>query len=83
MPNDAKMGLVVGVSLVILVAVFFFRKEAPASDPAAATIVKPPPAVAPPPVPVSNGRTVHAKAMRNTFDPSRERERAVDDATAP
>jgi hypothetical protein len=43
MPNDAKLGLVVGVGLVIAVAVIFFRKEAPAGptgDPAAA-IAKP------------------------------------------
>jgi nucleoid-associated protein YgaU len=35
MPNDAKLGLVVGVGLVIAVAVVFFRKEAPAGHPAA------------------------------------------------
>jgi hypothetical protein len=61
MPNDAKLGLVVGVSLVIVVAVFFFRKEAPAIDPAAATIVQPASESVPPPVPVSNSRTVQAK----------------------
>jgi hypothetical protein len=65
MPKDAKFGMVVGVSLVIVVAVFFFRKEAPAIDPAAATIVKPAPDVSPPPLPVSNGRAVQAKAMGN------------------
>ena len=27
MPNDAKLGMVVGVCLVILVAVIFFRKD--------------------------------------------------------
>ena len=48
MPNDAKLGLVVGVSLVIVAAVFFFRKEPPALDPAAATIVKPAPDLTPP-----------------------------------
>ncbi|HWG44692.1 MAG TPA: hypothetical protein VN688_18095 [Gemmataceae bacterium] len=62
MPNDAKLGLVVGVSLVIVVAVFFFRKDAPALDPAAATIVKPASDVARPSLPVSNSRTVQAKA---------------------
>ena len=31
MPNDAKLGLVMGVSLVIAVAVIFFRKELPGS----------------------------------------------------
>jgi hypothetical protein len=65
MPKDAKFGMVVGLSLVIIVAVFFFRKEAPAIDPAAATIVKPAPGVSPP-LPVSNGRAVQAKAMANT-----------------
>lgn len=64
MPKDAKFGMVVGVSLVIVVAVFFFRKGAPALDPAAATIVKPAPDISPPPV--SNSRTIQAKAMSNT-----------------
>ena len=66
MPKDAKFGMVVGVSLVIVVAVLFFRKEAPAIDPAAATIVKPAPDLKPPPVPGSNGRTVQAKALANS-----------------
>ncbi len=68
MPRDAKFGLVVGVSLVIVVAVFFFRKEAPALDPAAATIIQPAPEVAAPPAPASNGRPVRAKAMRHAAD---------------
>ncbi len=42
MPNDAKLGVVVGVGLVIAVAIVFFRKDAPAADPAAS--VKQPPA---------------------------------------
>src|SRR5262245_49371050 len=29
MPNDAKLGLIIGVGLVITVAVVFFRKDAP------------------------------------------------------
>jgi nucleoid-associated protein YgaU len=33
MPNDAKLGLVVGVGLVIAVAVVFFRRDSPAADP--------------------------------------------------
>ncbi|HTU18756.1 MAG TPA: hypothetical protein VMG10_11905 [Gemmataceae bacterium] len=65
MPKDAKFGMVVGVSLVIVVAVFFFRKEAPAIDPAAATIVKPAPEISSPPIPVRNRRAVQAKAMSN------------------
>lgn len=62
MPRDAKFGMVVGVSLVIVISVFFFRKEAPANDPAAA-IVKPAVDVLPPPLPARNSRAVHAKAM--------------------
>jgi hypothetical protein len=31
MPNDAKLGLVIGVSLVIAVALMLFRKDAPAA----------------------------------------------------
>jgi nucleoid-associated protein YgaU len=46
MPNDAKLGLVVGVALVIAVAVLFFRREAPAGGPA--TNVQPGPAMMPP-----------------------------------
>lgn len=36
MPNDAKLGMVVGIALVIAVAVFFVRKDA-APPPAAPT----------------------------------------------
>jgi hypothetical protein len=75
MPNDAKLGLVVGVSLVIVIAVFFFRKEAPALDPAAATIVKPLSDAAPPPRPVSNSRTVQAKATVHASVGDQEAER--------
>jgi hypothetical protein len=66
MPKDAKFGMVVGVSLVIVVSVFFFRKEAPAIDPAAATITKPVSEMSPPSIPVSNSRTLQAKAMAHT-----------------
>ena len=41
MPNDAKLGLVVGVGLVIAVAVVFYRKDAPAASPAAIDKVAP------------------------------------------
>ena len=45
MPNDAKLGLVVGVGLVIAVAVLFFRKDmsvgSPTGEPAPAGIVRP------------------------------------------
>src|SRR5438876_6787172 len=33
MPNDAKLGLIVGVGVVILVAVVFFRKDAGSGQP--------------------------------------------------
>jgi hypothetical protein len=45
MPNDAKLGLVVGVGLVIAVAVVFFRKDlataTPTADRAAAAVSRP------------------------------------------
>ena len=53
MPNDAKLGMVFGVGLVILVAVIFFRKDTTAAD-AFATIPKSAPAVTQPPPRPSN-----------------------------
>jgi nucleoid-associated protein YgaU len=41
MPNDAKLGLVFGVGLVIAVGVLFHRKDAPAGSPAAIDQVSP------------------------------------------
>ena len=51
MPNDAKLGLAVGVGLVIAVAVMYYRTESAGStaDPAA-TIVQPEQTDPPPPV---------------------------------
>jgi nucleoid-associated protein YgaU len=42
MPNDAKLGLVFGTGLVIIIAVVFFRKDAAnaQTEPASATTVK-------------------------------------------
>jgi nucleoid-associated protein YgaU len=37
MPNDARLGLVVGVAVVIAIAVLFYRKEAPAQPPEGST----------------------------------------------
>jgi hypothetical protein len=37
MPNDAKLGMIVGLGLVIAVAVFFVRKDIPRSPAAAET----------------------------------------------
>jgi hypothetical protein len=62
MPNDAKLGLVVGVGLVIGVAMVYFRKdlgpvEAPA-EPASVT-------------PVSTTRSTPANPPRATYRPIR------------
>jgi 5'-nucleotidase len=61
MPNDAKLGLVVGVGLVIAVAVVFFRKETPPADPASAP---PAPAVTPSPTPAASRATVARPVQR-------------------
>jgi nucleoid-associated protein YgaU len=62
MPNDAKIGLVVGVGLVIAVAVLYFHKAAPADsqsgDPAPAGIVRP---IPPAPLPSSPAHTTAAQ----------------------
>jgi nucleoid-associated protein YgaU len=66
MPNDAKLGLVVGVGLVIAVALVFFRKDAPVSaDPAANSVRPAPPAPAAPPAPPApaSGRTRSVEAQ--------------------
>jgi nucleoid-associated protein YgaU len=57
MPNDAKLGLVVGVGLVIAVAVVFFRKDGPALDAAAHSVSPAQAAPAVPPAPPAGGRT--------------------------
>jgi nucleoid-associated protein YgaU len=64
MPNDAKLGLVVGVALVIAVAVIFFRKDRPANP--AASNVQPAPAATP--APPAAGRTALARTARRTAD---------------
>jgi hypothetical protein len=69
MPNDAKLGLVVGVGLVIAIAVIFFRKDdltpKPEEEPDAATSVKPAPVV-PRDVPRGQIRPTKAKpALRD------------------
>ena len=50
MPKDAKLGLVVGVGLVILIAVVFFRREplpSPGGSPASVSAAGPSPVPAP------------------------------------
>jgi nucleoid-associated protein YgaU len=69
MPNDAKLGLVVGVGLVITVAVLFFHKEnstsPAASEPAPAGIVRPTPLA---PFPSGSMRTASAHPMARTSE---------------
>ena len=43
MPNDAKLGMVTGVALVILVAVVFFRRDVAAGSPGGPKAVTPAP----------------------------------------
>ena len=47
MPNDAKLGLVVGVSLVILIGVVFYKKEPAPAQAAPVTTQQAAPAVPP------------------------------------
>ena len=66
MPNDAKLGLVAGVGLVIVVAVIFFHRDLAATTPfhpeQAATSVNPDVPV-PPPAPRSQFRQAKARTM--------------------
>ena len=72
MPNDAKLGLVVGVGLVIAVAVLFFRKDTPygtpSGDPAPAGIVRPFPLL--PPSSSASSRTAPARPTAWTTEPA-------------
>lgn len=56
MPNDARLGLILGVGLVILVAAVFFRKDAPF----VATPAVPQPAAVNSPAPTT-GTPIQAK----------------------
>jgi nucleoid-associated protein YgaU len=62
MPNDAKLGLVVGVGLVVTIAMVFFRKEpvpaGPPEKPSTTSVHSPSP---PPPVGRESARPVKAK----------------------
>jgi nucleoid-associated protein YgaU len=70
MPNDAKLGLVVGVGLVIAIAILFFRKDSPAADPAAATSVKQTPAPPNTPATTARGRPVPGHTGIRTTAPT-------------
>ncbi len=70
MPNDAKLGLVAGLALVITAAVVYFRHDPPgpgnpAAEPAASVKSAAPPPAAPAPEP---GRVAKAKttSLRHT-----------------
>jgi nucleoid-associated protein YgaU len=71
MPNDARLGLVVGVGLVIAVAVLFFRKDTPYGtpngDPAPAGIVRPFPL---PPSSSASSQTAPARPTAWTTEPA-------------
>jgi len=68
MTNDAKLGLVFGVSLVVVVAVVFFRKDLVSAQPAQETAL--PAAASPattlPLVPTGPQRPVQGRAMIQT-----------------
>jgi 5'-nucleotidase/UDP-sugar diphosphatase len=71
MPNDAKLGLVIGVGLVMVVAVIFFRRDLTTSPAAADNVASPPAAakVVPPgksPPAVPEDRPVRAKPSSQT-----------------
>jgi nucleoid-associated protein YgaU len=75
MPNDAKLGLVVGVGVVIAIAVIFSRKDIgpgrPLAPEAAAASVGTP--NAPPPAPAAGtNRPIKAKSTARTLTPSEE-----------
>jgi nucleoid-associated protein YgaU len=75
-PNDAKLGLVIGVGLVIAVAVIFFRKDLvtaqPASDNPAGAAINPavsPPAATPVPEPAAEPvRPARGKAVTRSSE---------------
>jgi nucleoid-associated protein YgaU len=72
MPNDAKLGLIVGVGVVLAVAVVFFRKdtlELPTVE-STATAASVGPANAAPP-PSTPGRTIKGRATGQTQETDR------------
>jgi nucleoid-associated protein YgaU len=78
MPNDAKIGLVLGVGLVIAVAVVFFRKDAPADasagEAAPAGIVRP---IPPAPLPSDSARPTAAHPTGRSVEPAGPRRHTV------
>jgi nucleoid-associated protein YgaU len=79
MPNDAKLALVVGVGLVVVVAIVFFHKDIVASPSADG---KPPASVGSPPAgapdaPASGQRTVPARRTARTVEATAARKHTV------
>ncbi len=64
MPNDAKLGLVVGVGLVVVIGFVFFRKEPATANPADAA-----PAAVSTKGPVPSSQPNLAQPSPNTFEP--------------
>jgi hypothetical protein len=81
MPNDAKLGLIVGVGLVIGVAVVFFRKDVgPPEKPGEPSYVTPVSATrAAPATPRRTYRSVKAKAVTQEEERGGEREKGRTD----
>jgi nucleoid-associated protein YgaU len=75
-PNDAKLGLVVGVGLLIVVAVVFFRKEL---TPGTTSVEPPSNRVQPPPpaIPPANSRIVSASPTARTDEKPEPRRHTV------
>ena len=83
MPNDAKLGLIVGVGLVIGVAVVFFRKDLGSPErPGEPSYVTPVRSTrAAPANPRGTYRSVKAKAVTQEEEKGGEEDRARDAAT--
>ncbi len=83
MPNDAKLGLIVGVGLVIGVAVVFFRKDlGPPDKPGEPSYVTPVSSTRAAPVnPRGTYRSVKAKAVTQEEERGGEENRHGDTAT--
>jgi hypothetical protein len=62
MPKDAKLGLVVGVGLVIVVGVIYCRKDDALAAPTAESYARPAPAATPPAFPLSPHRPLVLKS---------------------
>jgi hypothetical protein len=76
MPNDAKLGLMVGVGLVIGVAMVYFRKDLPPPPPGEAAYAAPVSATRSAPAnPRGTYRSVKAKAVTQEEDKEGEGEK--------